>query len=69
MTILFLLIYSFSIEIAGFIVCTLILMFLLFWYVGGKGWRFAVIGTFLVTFSAHLIFKTILQVQLPKGIL
>lgn len=68
MTIVFLLIYSFAIELVGFITCTLILMFLLFWYIGGISWRFAVVGTFLVTFSVHFIFKTILKVQLPRGI-
>ncbi len=68
-TVVPLLVYSFLIEIFGFIICTLILIFFLFRYIGKQRWWVAITGTFLVTFSAHLIFKIALKVQLPYGIL
>jgi putative tricarboxylic transport membrane protein len=64
-----LLAYSFLVELLGFILSTLILLFFLFRYIGNQKWWVAITGSFLVTFSAHLIFKVALKVQLPYGIL
>jgi len=67
-TVVPLLAYAFLVEILGFIICTLILLFFLFRYIGQEKWWVAIAGTFLVTISAHLLFKVALKVQLPYGI-
>lgn len=60
--------YSLLMEYLGFIICTLILLFLLFRIIGKQKWFVSIVWTILVTLASHLIFKVALKVQFPKGI-
>ena len=63
-----LLAYTGLMEILGFRISTLLLLIFLFWFVGKQKWWAAFLGSFLVTFFTHLIFRVGLKVQLPVGL-
>jgi putative tricarboxylic transport membrane protein len=63
-----LLAYALLIDFLGFIICALLILFFLFWFVGKQKWWAAFIETVLVTLVSHLIFKVALNVQLPRGL-
>lgn len=61
--------YTVLLRTAGFLLCTFILLFLLFRVKGSYGiWTTLGIG-FFVTDVSYLVFQVWLQVQLPRGIL
>ncbi len=63
-----LLIYTFLLELLGFIISTFLLLIFLFRVIGKQKWWVGVTGAILVTFFTHLIFKVALKVQLPRGL-
>jgi putative tricarboxylic transport membrane protein len=63
-----LLVYSVCFESLGFLLSTF-LFFLLLKPIIQKQWSFVLIGAILVALSSYFIFDTLLQSQLPKGIL
>ena len=68
LTVISLLAYALLIELLGFIISTLLLLFFLFRFVGDQKWWLVFAETILVTLLAHVIFKIGLKVQLPPGI-
>jgi putative tricarboxylic transport membrane protein len=63
-----LLVYGVCFESLGFLLSTF-LFFLLLKPIIQKQWSFVLIGAILVALSSYFIFDTLLQSQLPKGIL
>ena len=68
LTAVFVTAYSLLIEYFGFVICTLILLFLLFRMIGKQKWLVSIVWTILVTLASHMIFNVALKVQFPKGI-
>ena len=63
-----LLVYAAIMEPLGFVISTFLLLIFLFWYVGKQKIWVVFLGSFLVTFFTHLIFRVGLKVQLPTGL-
>lgn len=63
-----LLAYTGLMEILGFRISTFLLLIFLFWFVGKQKWWVVFLGSFLVTFFTHLIFRVALKVPLPTGL-
>jgi putative tricarboxylic transport membrane protein len=63
-----LLAYALLLEFVGFVICTLVILFVLFHFVGKQKWWAASIGSILVTLFSHLVFRVALHVQLPAGL-
>jgi putative tricarboxylic transport membrane protein len=62
--------FSFFLEILGFLVCTFILLILLFRFGSeSKKWPAAIAGSAVASLGSYAIFELWLQTQLPKGIL
>jgi hypothetical protein len=61
--------YALLLEKAGFILCTLILLMLLFTLVDRQRWYWIYIGSPGITFLFYAIFKMWLKIQLPVGFL
>lgn len=59
--------YAIFIERAGFLAVTFLLFIFILGFMERKGAFFAVIASLLVTASAYLIFKVLLQSPLPTG--
>lgn len=65
-----LLAYSFTLEYLGFIIVSFLLMTYLFKVFGGsKKWRGAVFWALITVVLAYLLFDTLLEGNLPRGIL
>ncbi len=60
--------FTFTIEILGFVISTLLFLFFIFRFVGKQKWWIVFTGTILVTLSVYIIFKVSLKVQLPPGL-
>lgn len=60
--------YTILLRPLGFLLCTFILLFLLFRVKGGYTLWTVLFISFLVTASSFLVFQVWLQVQLPRGI-
>jgi putative tricarboxylic transport membrane protein len=60
--------YTVSLRPGGFILCTFILLFLLFRVKGSYRIWTTLLVSFFVTAVAYLVFQVWLQVQLPRGI-
>lgn len=60
--------FSLLIEYLGFLICSVILLFLLFRVIGKQKWLPSIVWTILATSASHLLFKVALKVQFPKGI-
>ncbi len=63
-----LLVYAFCFDKCGFLISTF-LFFLLLKPLVQRSWGYVLSGSVLVTVLSYLIFDTLLQSQLPKGIL
>jgi len=63
-----LLIYTFFLDIVGFLICTFFLIFFLIHFVGSENWLRSVLGAVLTSILSYLLFDTWLKAQLPKGI-
>ena len=61
--------YTVSLRPGGFLLCTLILLFLLFRVKGTYRIWTTLLVAFFVTAVSYLVFQVWLQVQLPRGIL
>lgn len=61
--------YAIFMELAGYLVVTLLLFLFLLGVVEKRGWRFAVLVSLTVSAASYLIFEVALQSQLPKGLL
>jgi putative tricarboxylic transport membrane protein len=59
--------YAFLLEPFGFILSTFLLLFLLFKWVEGKGWGWAIAGSLGGALISFGIFDKWLMMQLPKG--
>ena len=63
-----LLIYTFFLDIIGFLICTFFLIFFLIYFVGSESWLKSLLGAGLTSILSYLLFDTWLKAQLPKGI-
>ena len=63
-----LLIYTFFLDIIGFLICTFFLIFFLIYFVGSESWLKSILGAGLTSFLSYLLFDVWLKAQLPKGI-
>ncbi len=61
--------YALLLTRLGYLVCTWMLMAFLFWGEGTKRRSYAVIASLAVSVATYLIFKGILKVRLPSGVL
>jgi len=61
--------YAILLEKLGYLICTWILMTYLFWGKGKKRKGIAIIGAIIVAIASFIIFRTLLKVRLPLGIL
>ncbi len=60
--------YAFLLEPLGYLVATLLLMIYLFKGIEPQKWRGALFGAILSSGVTYVIFKTLLQIQLPRGL-
>lgn len=61
--------YTWLMELLGFMIVTMLLFLFLLGIVEKKRWQFAVLVSLIVTASSYLVFELGLQSQLPKGLL
>ena len=61
--------YALLLEHLGYFVCTWVLLGCLFWGEGIKRKCIAIVGALTVSVVTYLVFKRLLGVQLPSGIL
>jgi len=61
--------YTFLMEPLGYLTATLILMIYLFKGIEPQSWRVALFGALLSSGVTYVLFKILLQIQLPKGML
>lgn len=64
-----LLAYALLLDRLGYFICTWILMTYFFWGKGKKRKGVAVLGAIIVTIATFILFRTLLRVRLPLGIL
>jgi len=62
-------IYTWLMELLGFMIVTMLLFLFLLGIVEKKRWRFAALVSLIVTASSYLVFELGLESQLPKGLL
>ena len=60
--------YGFIVEWLGYPVSTLLLMLFLFKAIEPQKWSTALVGAFLSSGVTYVLFKILLEVQLPRGI-
>jgi putative tricarboxylic transport membrane protein len=60
--------YAIAMEYLGFVVSTIMFLTLLFWLVASQRWYVVILGSILTSVSAYIIFGTLLNSPLPKGI-
>lgn len=63
-----LLLYAFFLEVVGYIIGTVILLFFFFRVIGLQKWPVVIFGSMLTSFLTYAVFKLWLQVQLPVGL-
>ena len=61
--------YVFLIDTLGFIISTLLLVFLLMRFLGSLGWFQSLLGAILTTTCCYFIFDLWLRTSLPKGVI
>ena len=64
-----LLIYTFFLDIVGFLICTFLLILFFIRFVGSENWFKSIIGAILTSIFCYLLFDKWLQANLPRGIL
>ena len=62
-------VYAILLEVVGFFICTILLMFFLFKVMGGLRLAWAIGGSILFSLASYGVFDLWLKVQLPKGFL
>jgi putative tricarboxylic transport membrane protein len=63
-----LLLYAFFLEFLGYLIATFSLMFFLFRSVEKQNWPVVILGSVSSSLITYLLFKVLLQVQLPMGL-
>ncbi len=61
--------YALLLDWVGYLICTWILMAYLFWGKGAKRKGIAIIGAMIVSVISYMIFRSLLKVRLPLGLL
>lgn len=61
--------YALLLDKLGYLICTWILMACLFWGKGAKRKGIAIIGAMMVSVISYMIFRGLLKVRLPLGLL
>ncbi len=61
--------YTFLLEPMGYLIATLLLMTFLFKGIEPQRWRVALTGAILSSAVTYILFKVLLQVQLPRGLI
>ena len=64
-----LLAYSLLLDRLGYLICTWIFMAYLFWGKGARRKGIAIIGAMMVSVMSYMIFRGMLKVRLPLGLL
>ena len=64
-----LLIYTFFLDIVGFLICTFLLILFFIRFVGSENWLKSIVGGILTSIFCYLLFDKWLQTNLPRGIL
>ena len=59
--------YALLLDRFGYIICTGVLMILLFWGKGTRRNSIAIVGGLVVSIGTYIFFKVLLKVQLPSG--
>ncbi len=62
-------IYTFFLDVVGFLICTFLLILFLIRFVGYENWRKSIAGAILTSTLCYLLFDKWLQANLPRGIL
>ena len=68
-TLAVLLVYAFLLHRIGYLICTWILMAFLFWGLEAKRKYYAIIVSLTVSVASYFIFKGLLKIRLPAGVL
>ncbi len=63
-----LLIYTFFLNIVGFLICTFLLILFFIRFVGSENWLKSIVGAILTSIFCYLLFDKWLQANLPRGI-
>jgi len=61
--------YALFLDRLGYLICTWVLMVYFFWGKGAKNKGIAIIGALLVSVISYVIFRSMLKVRLPLGLL
>ena len=61
--------YALLLDRLGYLICTWVLMAYLFWGKGAKRKGIAIIGAMMVSVISYMIFRGVLKVRLPWGLL
>jgi putative tricarboxylic transport membrane protein len=61
--------YAMALEYLGFILCTFVSFTVILKRLGEKSWRYAVLTSLIVSILSFVIFRIVLEINLPKGIL
>ena len=61
-------VYTFLLEPLGYLATTLLLMVYLFKGIEPQKWGVAIFGALVSSGVTYVLFKTLLQIQLPSGI-
>lgn len=64
-----LLVYALFLDRLGYLICTWFLMVYFFWGKGAKSKGIAIIGALFVSIISYMIFRGMLKVRLPLGLL
>jgi len=62
-------IYTFFLDLVGFLICTFLLILILIRFVGSENWPKSIAGAILTSALCYLLFDKWLQANLPRGIL
>ena len=62
-------IYTFFLDMVGFLICTFLLILFLIRFVGSEKWPKSIAGAILTSALCYLLFDKWLQANLPRGIL
>ncbi len=62
-------IYTFFLDVVGFLICTFLLILFFIRFVGSENWLKSIVGAILTSILCYLLFDKWLQANLPRGIL
>ena len=62
-------VYTFFLDVVGFLICTFLLILVFIRFVGSENWFKSIIGAILTSIFCYLLFDKWLQANLPRGIL